>query len=393
MLYVYRFRLYPKKEQIEFLNRQIGHCRFVYNKLLEIAKKDYETEGKKWNYYEYKKLLPKLKEEFSFLKEANSQSLQEAVKWLDRAFKNFFKGLAKFPKFKSKKRINSVSIPQHFRIEENKIKIPKLKTPIKFKKHREIEGKIKSVSITELPSGKFYLNILVDREIEPLPETDKVVAIDIGLTHFCTLSTGEKIGNPRNLLKTEEKLKKLQRKLSRKVKGSNRYLKLQRKIAKLHEKVVNQRNYFLHKISKRIIGDNQAVVVEDLNVKGLIQNSKLSKHIADASWRRFISYLEYKAKLYGRKLIKVSPFYPSSKLCCVCGYKNENLKLSDRKWKCPNCGTEHDRDYNATLNLLKEGLKRIKGSLTLRAVGLERPELTPVESAITLVEAGSSLFQ
>jgi putative transposase len=393
MLYVYRFRLYPKKEQIEFLNRQIGHCRFVYNKLLEIAKKDYETEGKKWNYYEYKKLLPKLKEEFSFLKEANSQSLQEAVKWLDRAFKNFFKGLAKFPKFKSKKRINSVSIPQRFRIEENKIKIPKLKTPIKFKKHREIEGKIKSVSITELPSGKFYLNILVDREIEPLPETDKVVAIDVGLTHFCTLSTGEKIGNPRNLLKTEEKLKKLQRKLSRKVKGSNRYLKLQRKIAKLHEKVVNQRNDFLHKISKRIIGDNQAVVVEDLNVKGLIQNSKLSKHIADASWRRFISYLEYKAKLYGRKLIKVSPFYPSSKLCCVCGYKNENLKLSDRKWKCPNCGTEHDRDYNATLNLLKEGLKRIKGSLTLRAVGLERPELTPVESAITLVEAGSSLFQ
>jgi putative transposase len=393
MLYVYRFRLYPKKGQIEFLNHQIGHCRFVYNKLLEIAKKDYETEGKKWNYYEYKKLLPELKEEFPFLKEANSQSLQEAVKWLDRAFKNFFKGLAKFPKFKSKKRINSVSIPQHFRIEENKIKIPKLKTPIKFKKHREIEGKIKSVSITKLPSGKFYLNILVDREIEPLPETDKVVAIDIGLTHFCTLSTGEKIGNPRNLLKTEEKLKKLQRKLSRKVKGSNRYLKLQRKIAKLHEKVVNQRNYFLHKISKRIIGDNQAVVVEDLNVKGLIQNSKLSKHIADASWRRFISYLEYKAKLYGRELIKVSPFYPSSKLCCVCGYKNENLKLSDRKWKCPNCGTEHDMDYNATLNLLKEGLKRINGSLTLRAVGLERPELTPVESAITLVEAGSSLFQ
>jgi len=393
MLYVYRFRLYPKKEQIEFLNRQIGHCRFVYNKLLEIAKKDYEAEGKKWNYYEYKKLLPKLKKEFPFLKEANSQSLQEVVKWLDRAFKNFFKGLAKFPKFKSKKRVNSISIPQHFRIEGNRIKIPKLKTPIKFKKHREIEGKIKSVSITKLPSGKFYLNILVDREIESLPETDKIVAIDVGLTHFCTLSTGEKIGNPRNLLKTEEKLKKLQRKLSRKIKGSSRYLKLQRKIAKLHEKVVNQRNDFLHKLSKRIIGDNQAVVVEDLNVKGLLKNSKLSKHVADASWRKFISYLEYKAKLYGRKLIKVSPFYPSSKLCCVCGYKNENLKLSDRKWKCPNCGTEHDRDYNATLNLLKEGLKRIKGSLTLRAVGLERPELTPVESAIALVEAGSSSFQ
>ncbi len=393
MLYVYRFRLYPKKEQVEFLNRQVGHCRFVYNKFLEIAKNDYEAEGKKWNYYEYKKLLPKLKEEFPFLKEANSQSLQEAVKWLDRAFKNFFKGIAGFPKFKSKKRVNSVSIPQHFRIEGNKIKIPKLRTPIKFKKHREIEGKIKSVSITKLPSGKFYLNVLVDREIEPLPETDKVVAIDVGLTHFCTLSTGEKVKNPRNLLKTEKKLKKLQRKLSRKVKGSNRYLKLQRRIAKLHEKIVNQRNDFLHKLSKRIIGDNQVVIVEDLNVKGLLKNGNLAKHIADASWRRFISYLEYKAKLYGRKLVKVSPFYPSSKLCSKCGYKNESLKLSDRKWKCPNCGTEHDREYNATLNLLKEGLKTLKGSLTLRAVGLERPELTPVESAVALVEAGSSSFQ
>ncbi len=393
MLYVYRFRLYPKKEQVEFLNRQIGHCRFVYNKLLEIAKNNYEAEGKKWNYYEYKKLLPKLKEEFPFLKEANSQSLQEAVRWLDRAFKNFFKGLAKFPKFKSKKRTNSVSIPQHFRIERDKIKIPKLRTPIKFKKHREIEGKIKSVSITKLPSGKFYLNILVDREIEPLPKTDRVVAIDVGLTHFCTLSTGEKIENPRNLLKTEEKLKKLQRKLSRKVKGSNKYLELQRKVAKLHEKVINQRNDFLHKLSKKIIGDNQVVIVEDLNVKGLLKNSNLAKHIADASWRRFISYLEYKAKLYGRKLIKVSPFYPSSKLCSKCGYKNESLKLSDRKWKCKSCGTEHDRDYNATLNLLKEGLKILKGSLTLRAVGLEQPELTPVESAVALVEAGSSSFQ
>ncbi|ADY73402.1 transposase, IS605 OrfB family [Desulfurobacterium thermolithotrophum DSM 11699] len=363
MLYVYRFRLYPNREQVEFLNCQIGHCRFVYNKLLEIAKELYKKENKKWNYYEYKKLLPKLKEEYPFLKEANSQSLQEAVKWLDRAFKNFFKGLVKFPKFKSKKRVNSVSIPQYFKIEENRIKISKLETPIKFKKHRSIEGKVKSISITKLPSGKFYLNVLVDREIEPLPETDKVVAIDVGLTHFCTLSTGKKIENPRHLLKTERKLKKLQRKLSRKVRGSNKYLKLQKKIAKLHEKIVNQRNYFLHKLSRKIISDNQAMIVEDLNVKGMLKNSNLSKHIADASWRRFISYLEYKAKLYGRKLVKINTFYPSSKLCSVCGYKNGNLKLSDRNWKCPNCGTEHDRDYNATLNLLREGLKFLKGSL------------------------------
>lgn len=393
MLYVYRFRLYPTKEQVEFLNCQTGHCRFVYNKLLEIAKENYEKEGKKWSYYEYKKLLPKLKEEFPFLKEANSQSLQEVAKWLDRAFKNFFTGLANFPKFKSKKRVNSVSIPQHFRIEGNRVKIPKLKTSIKFKKHREIKGKIKSVSITKLPSGKFYLNVIVDREIESLPKTDKAVAIDVGIIHFCTLSTGEKIENPRHLLKTEKRLKKLQKKLSRKVKGSKKYFKLQSRIAKLHEKIVSQRNDFLHKLSKRIIGDNQAVIVEDLKVKGLLKNGKLSKHVADASWRRFIFYLEYKTKFYGRELIKVNQFYPSSKLCCACGYKNENLKLSDRKWKCPECGVEHDRDYNAALNLLKEGMKIIKDSLALKAVGLERPELTPVENADALVEAGSSSFQ
>jgi putative transposase len=393
MLYVYKFRLYPTKEQVKFFNKQTGHCRFVYNKFLEIAKEGYEREGKKWNYYEYKKLLPELKEEHPFLKEANSQSLQEAVKWLDRAFKNFFKGLAKLPKFKSQKKINSVSILQYFQIEGNKVKVPKLKTPIKFKKHREIEGRIKSISITKLPSGKFHLNVLVDREIKPLPETEKVVAIDVGFKHFCVLSTGEKTENPRHLLKTERKLKKLQRKLSRREKGSNKYRKLQKKIAKLHERIVNQRNDFLHKLSKKIIGDNQAVIVEDLNIKGMLKNSNLLKHIADASWRKFISYLEYKAKFYGRKLIKVNPLYLSSKLCFVCGYKNENLKLFDRRWRCPNCGTEHDRDYNATLNLLKEGLKLLKESLTLRAVGVERPELTPVESANALVEAGSSSSQ
>jgi putative transposase len=388
MLYVYRFRLYPSKEQVRFLNRQIGCCRFTYNKLLEIAKRNYQENGEKWDYYKYKKLLPKLKKEFPFLKEANSQSLQEVVRWLDRAFRSFFKGFAKFPKFKSKKRTNSLLIPQNFHIEGSKVKIPKLRTPIRFKKHREIKGKIKSISITKLPSGKFYLNVLVEREVESLPETDRVVAIDLGLTHFCTLSTGEKIENPKHLLKVEKRLKKLQRKLSRKVKGSNKYLKLQRRVAKLHEKIVNQRNDFLHKLSKRIIGDSQAVIVESLNVKGLMQNGKLSKHVADASWRKFISYLEYKAELYGRKLIKVNPFFPSSKLCSICGYKNKNLKLSIRKWKCPNCGAEHDRDYNAALNLLKEGLKQIKGSLTLRAVGLGRPELTPVESS-KLKEAGS----
>ena len=383
MLYVYRFRLYPNRKQKEFLNRQIGHCRFVYNQLLEIAINDFKTKGKKWNFYEYKKLLPKLKEQYPFLKEANSQSLQEAVRWLDRAFKNFFKGLSGFPKFKKKKRTNAVVIPQHFKIEGNRVKIPKLKTPIKFKKHREIEGKIKSISIVRTPTGKYYLNVLVDREIKPLPPTDKVVAVDVGLTHFATLSTGEKIENPRYLERTLRRIKRLQRKLSRKVKGSKNYQKLAKRLAKLYEKVKNQRDDFLHKLSKKLIGDNQAVIVEDLGVKELLEKGNLSRQIADASWRRFISFLEYKAKWYGRILIKVNRYFPSSKLCSVCGYKKGDLKLSDRKWKCPKCGTLHDRDINAATNLLKEGLKKLKkmGSPTLRAVGLEQPELTPVERA------------
>ncbi len=361
MLYIYRFRLYPNKEQREFLNRQIGHCRFVYNKLLEIAINNFKTKSKKWNFYEYKKLLPLLKEQYPFLKEANSQSLQEAVRWLDKAFKNFFKGLSGFPKFKKKKRTNAVVIPQHFKIEGNKVKIPKLKTPIKFKKHREIEGRIKSISIVRTPTGKYYLNVLVDREIKPLPPTDKVVAIDVGLTHFATLSTGERIENPRYLERTLRRIKRLQRKLSRKVKGSKNYQKLAKRLAKLYEKVKNQRDDFLHKLSKKLIGDNQAVIVEDLGVKELLEKGNLSRQIADASWRRFISFLEYKAKWYGRVLIKVNRYFPKFKtLQCVCGYKKEDLTLSDRRWKCPKCGTLHDRDINAAINLLKEGLKQLK---------------------------------
>ena len=382
--YVYKFRLYPKKDQIDFLNRQIGHCRFVYNKLLEIVKKDYEENSSKWNYYEYKKLLPELKEKYPFLKEANSQSLQETVKWLDRAFKNFFEKRARFPQFKSKRKNNSISIPQHFTIEGNKVKIPKLKKPLRFIKHREIEGEIKSISITKTPAGKFFLNVLVNRELKPLPKSNNVVAIDVGIETFCTLSNGDKIRKPRHLILSERKLRKLQKRLSRKEKGSGKYIKLRKRIAKLHEKIKHQREDFLHKLSRQIIGDNQAVIVENLNVKGMLKNHRLAKHIADASWNRFISFLEYKAKLYSRRLIKVSAFYPSSKLCSVCGYKNEELTLSDRKWTCPVCGTKHDRDLNAAVNLLKTGLASLK-----QAVGMDCPELMPVEGAEASCEAGS----
>ena len=360
--YTYRFRLYPKERQIEFLNKQVGHCRFVYNRLLEMAK-----EKKDWDYYKYKKLLPKLKQQYPFLKEVNSQSLQEAIKNLHRAFRNFFEGRGKYPRFKKKKYGGSMSIPQHFKIEDNRIKIPKLTTPIRFIKHREIRGLIKSISITKTPTGKFYLNVLVERQTEKLPPSDKVVAIDMGLTHFCTTSDGLKVGSPKYLLNSEEKLRKLQRKLSKKQKGSRRWKILRKRLAKLHEKIRNQRNDFSHKLSKKIISDNQAVVVESLNIKGMVKNHRLAKCISDSGWYKFINMLEYKAKFYDRGLIKVKPFYPSSKLCHVCGYKNRFLTLSDRKWTCPICGKTHDRDVNAALNLLKV------------AVGMDRPDLMPAE--------------
>jgi len=373
MNYVYRFRLYPTKEQKRFLKQEAGNIRFVYNYFLALAKEKYQKEKVKWNYYEYKKLLPKLKKEFEFLKLSNSQSLQESLKNLDKAFKNFFKGLADFPKFKKKKKTNLISIPQHFEIIEDKIKIPKLKTPIKFKKHRVIEGKIKSISIAIAPSGKYYLNVLVDKAIQPLSKINKIIAIDIGLTDFIVTSDNQATKNPKHFKKLERRLKLCQRKLSRKKIGSNNYKKWAKRIARLHEKIINAKNDFLHKLSKKLIDENQVIIVENLNIKGLIKNKKLSKHIHQASWYKFINMLEYKAKFYGRELIKIDTFFPSSKLCNVCGYKNKELKLSDRTWTCPVCKTQHNRDYNATLNLLKEGLKQ---------VGLERPELMPVEVAL-----------
>ena len=365
MNYVYRFRLYPTKEQEQFLRQEIGNARFVYNKILAIAKEEYEKEQKRWSYYEYKKLLPKLKEEYEFLKLSNSQSLQEAVKHLSEAFKRFFKGLSSFPKFKKKKYLNKISIPQHFKLIDNKVKIPKLKTALKFKKHREIRGVIKSISIVMMPSGKFYLNILTQKEIEPLIKKDKAIAIDMGLSDFITTSDNQAIKNPKHFKKLERRLKLCQRKLSRKQKHSNNFKKYAKKVAKLHEKITNTKNDFLHKLSRELINKNQVIIVENLNIKGLIKNKKLSKHIHQASWNRFISMLEYKAKWYKKELIKVDRFFASSKICSVCGYKNDNLTLSQREWICPKCNTLHQRDYNASLNLLKEGLKQ---------VGLERPE-------------------
>ena len=395
MLYVYRFRLYPNKEQMEFLNRQFGYCRFTHNKILETAKREYKEKGKRWNYYKYKKMLPFLKKQYPFLREANSQSLQEAVKQLDKAFKNFFKSKHGFPKFKNRKHINSISVPQHFSIQKRNeknglLRIPKLKTPILVRIHREIEGKAKSINIVRTQSGTYFVNILTEREIKPLIPVDKVIGIDVGIKHFAAITTGSKnniksykVSNHKYLMKAEKKLKRMQRQLSRKkhptkrndnTKRSNNYQKQVLRIAKLHEKISNKRKDFLHKLSKTIIDENQVIVVEDLNVKGMLKNHHLAKEISSVSWSKFIEMLRYKSEWYGRKLIKADRFYPSSQICSICGYRNPLIKdLSIREWICPVCKTHHNRDENASANLWQIGIDYLK------SVGQELPELKPVE--------------
>jgi len=363
MNYSYRFRLDPGKDIKVFLNKLIGSSRFLYNKLLEIAK-----EEKLYNYYELKKRIVTLKKEYPFLKEANSQSLQNSCLNLKRAFDNFFNKRARFPNFKSKNKKNSISIPQFFKIEKNKLYIPKLKTPITIILHRKILGSIKSISIIKTPSGKYYLNVLVEREINKLPSNKNAVALDMGLKTFAKLSNGEDIKNLRFYKKSEKKTKKCMKKLSKKEKGSNNRRKAIRKVAKLHEKIKNRRDDFLHKESIKVIRDNQTIIMEDLKVKNMIRNKKLSKSIQDASWSTFKRMIKYKSLMYGREYIEIDTYYPSSKKCSICGYKNQALEMHTRKWICPICKTFHDRDYNATINQLK--------------IGLEQSKLTPVDYAI-----------
>ncbi|MEM5816129.1 MAG: RNA-guided endonuclease TnpB family protein, partial [Candidatus Aenigmatarchaeota archaeon] len=282
--------------------------------------------------------------------------------------------------------------------------IPKMEKPLKVRKHRQIDGVVKSIIISLSPSGKVHVSILVKKEIFSLERKEKVVAIDIGLKDFAVIvdSQGviQKVPHPRYLLRTEKLLKRQQKKLSRKEKFSKNYQKQARKVAKLHEKVKNQRMDFLHKLSSAIIHENQVVVVEDLNIKGLLQNDRLSKAISDSGWAMFLTFLSYKAQLYGREVIFADRFYPSSKLCSFCGYKNTDLKLSDREWICPICGTKHDRDINAGINLLRYGLAHLTGSRagTVRtyACGDCSGGGTSLYGLVyepSVVEAGSSSFQ
>ena len=379
----FKYRLYPNKEQKELFAKHFGCVRYIYNWGLNAKIKAYESEKKFENYISLGAKLPELKKKLEWLKEVNSQSLVNALKNGDNAFKKFFKEKTGFPKFKSKKhRRDSFHAPQFGSVDFQKgtVSVPKIKK-ISAVLSREFEGKIKTITIRKTPSGKYFASVLVeiDEEIpqKPTIRKNRTIGIDVGIKDYAVISNGERVDNPKCLKKSQEKLSKEQYKFSKKVKdGANRE-KQRRKVARLHERITNQRNDFLHKLTHKLTHDNQvgSIVIEDLSVKNMLKNQCLAKSISDASWSRFFEFLSYKCEWYGKNLITIGRFEPSSKLC-TCGVVNKDLKLSDRKWRCSDCGIEHDRDLLAANNIKRFGLLK----QNKKHIGQEVPKSTPLES-------------
>lgn len=353
MLKTFEYRIYPTEEQKILLSKHFGSVRFIYNHFLKICKNSKKKPSKS----NLIKQIPSLKIKYPWLKKVNSQSLQSAIIHLEFAYQKFFKTKNGFPKFKSKHNKQSFTIPQNLKtfFKKEIVTFPKFKEGIKTLFHRRFQGTIKTCTIKKSKTHKYFISILVENgtttPIKPKPSYIKAMGIDVGIKHFATLSTKEKINNPRHLNKSSAKLKKVQQSLSRKKKGFNNRLKTKRTLALLHEKVSNQRKDFLHKVSTRLVRENQTLCVETLNVKGLLKNHRLSKHIQDLGLGIFFSYLQYKCDWYGKNLLSIGTFEPSSRTCSSCGSINKSLTLGDRVWTCSDCGTEHDRDFNASLNI------------------------------------------
>lgn len=381
MLKSYKYRIYPTKEQEKHFVQSMGCVRYIYNKGLEAKVKHYAETGKTLNYFNMSGptgLLIKEKRANEWLSIPYSQSLQMGLRNLDSAFTKFFKKETKFPTFKKKSGHESIQYPQHVSVnfKNNITKLPKVgKVFTVF--DRKFEGKIKTCTVSKTPTNKFFISILVDdsKELPVKAEVNSLTAvgIDLGIKDFAILSNGEKIANPKYLKKSLQRIKVLQRRASKKTKGSNNRKKANLKVARAYEKVTNQRADFLQKTSTKIIRENQTIILEDLNVSGMMKNHKLAQAVSDVSWSEFIRMLTYKSEWNGKNIIQIGRFEPSSKLCSECGWKNKELTLADREWSCKECGVVHDRDVNAAINIKKFGLIKSKSGMECPVELVEEP--------------------
>jgi putative transposase len=358
----YRFRLYPTERQKDFLSNQFGAVRFVYNHFLANRKTEYLNNKKSISYLDDAKSLTNLKEQdgYDWLYEINAQSLQASLRNLEVAYQSFFKKHTKFPRFHKRSNKQSIKIPQHFLIEDGLLYIPKLKTGIKINLHQPIQGKTLYASISKEPSGKYFASFACEVDIKPLRKIKKTIGMDLGIKTLLVASDGQVVANPHFYRQVEKELQYQQRQLSKKQKGSKNKDKQRVVVARLNEWIANSRKNYLHKVSKKLIDENQVIIAESLKVANMMKNHKLAKSIGDASWGELVRQLEYKALWFGRTFYQIGTFFPSSKTCHGCQFVVDSLPLHIREWECPNCKSHNDRDLNASLNIRDKGLLDLK---------------------------------